>query len=43
MKNSFIIKNADPSFDMYYKQMTRRKANQSISIPNNNVTTAGPP
>ena len=31
MKNSFIIKNADPSFDSYYKQMTRRKGNLSIS------------
>eukprot|EP00347_Sterkiella_histriomuscorum_P006674 403351868 len=34
MKNSFIIKNADPSFDSYYKQMTRRKINLSISQPN---------
>ena len=25
MKNSFIIKNADPNFDHYYKQMSRRK------------------
>lgn len=30
MKNSFIIKNADPSFDSYYRQMTRRRANLSI-------------
>lgn len=34
MKNSFIIKNADPSFENYYKQMTRRKANLSISAQN---------
>ena len=33
MKNSFIIKNADPSFDSYYKQMTKRKAFLNISVP----------
>ena len=33
MKNSFIIKNADPSFDTYYKQMTKRKALLNISVP----------
>jgi hypothetical protein len=25
MKNSFIIKNADPSFESYYRQMAKRK------------------
>lgn len=34
MKNSFIIKNADPSFETYYKQMAKRKVNQSINVPN---------
>jgi len=33
MKNSFIIKNADPSFETYYKQMTKRKALLNISVP----------
>lgn len=41
MKNSFIIKNADPSFDSYYKQMTRRKANLSISQPNAGMYVGG--
>lgn len=27
MKNSFIIKNADPSFDSYYNSMKKRKSN----------------
>ena len=29
MKNSFIIKNADPSFETYYKQMAKRKFNNN--------------
>lgn len=31
MKNSFIIKNSDPSFDAYYKTLAKRR-NASISI-----------
>jgi hypothetical protein len=30
MKNSFIIKNTDPSFEIYYKQMSKKR-NLSIS------------
>jgi hypothetical protein len=41
MKNSFIIKNADPSFESYYKQMTKRKVNMSISVPNGQNFSGG--
>lgn len=41
MKNSFIIKNADPSFESYYKQMAKRKTNFSISQPNNGSFIGG--
>ncbi len=30
MKNSFIIKNADPSFDVYYHQMKKRKTPHGV-------------
>jgi len=29
MKNAFIIKNADHSFDLYYQQMRKRKGGAS--------------
>jgi hypothetical protein len=29
MKNTFLIKNADPSFDIYYTAMKKRKAMQA--------------
>jgi hypothetical protein len=32
MKNSFIIKNADPSFDSYYNSMKKRKNNNTSSF-----------
>jgi hypothetical protein len=32
MKNSFIIKNADPSFDSYYNSMKKRKNNTTNSF-----------
>lgn len=31
MKNSFIIQNADPSFDQYYHQMKKRKHQQEVA------------
>lgn len=34
MKNRFIIKSANPSFDQYYQSMRRRKAYQSINTSN---------
>ena len=46
MKNSFIIKNADPSFEVYYNNMRKRRnnlVNQSVIVPgpntSNNATT----
>jgi len=39
MQNSFIIKNADQSFDHYYAQMKKRKQ-QGASPHNNNQATA---
>jgi hypothetical protein len=35
MKNSFIIKNADPSFENYYKLMMKRKTMNNLSIMSN--------
>ena len=32
MKNSFIIKNADTSFELYYANMRKRKANLGQSV-----------
>ena len=31
MKNSFIIQNADPSFDQYYSLMKKRKHQQDVA------------
>ena len=49
MKNSFIIKNADPSFDSYYYQMKKRKHNLDSSenpgytYSNNRIQGKKPP
>ena len=40
MKNSFIIKNSDPSFESYYKSMNKRR-NASISINVNELSNYG--
>jgi hypothetical protein len=40
MKNSFIIKNSDPSFEVYYKSMNKRK-NASISMNINEPSSYG--
>lgn len=31
MKNSLILKNSDASFEVYYKQMLKRKIAQTIA------------
>lgn len=41
MKNSFIIKNADPSFDSYYNSMRKRRTIVTQSFINNSAFTSG--
>jgi len=48
MKNSFIIKNADPSFEQYYNSMRKKRtnaANAAASVLNSSLighTSDGP-
>ena len=41
MQNSFIIKNADESFDAYYHQMRKRKVTAGQAALDGTMTTAG--
>lgn len=40
MKNSFIIKNADPSFESYYNSMRKRRTTITNSFIGNNSIIA---
>ena len=42
MQNSFIIKNADESFDLYYQQMKRRRHVANFQTNNGGDATFSP-